>query len=76
MSALSPLSEEYEERLAIAEYDGHQTQVQAQRAAYLDAFIAVLNALPYEEISGEKWLKQRVKAAQKWLLEQGLRLPG
>lgn len=45
LSTLSSLSEEYEERLAIAEYDGHQTHMQAQRVAYLDAFIAVLHRL-------------------------------
>lgn len=39
---------DFEERLAIAEYDGHQTPLQAERIAYQDAFIAVLNALPCE----------------------------
>jgi hypothetical protein len=50
------LSYEFEERLAIAEYDGQQTPLQAQRIAYLDAFISVLVALPqesYENSHGE-----------------------
>ena len=42
------LPDDYEERLAIAEYNGRQTSVQAQRTAYRDAFISVLNTLPYE----------------------------
>ena len=39
------LSDEHEERIAIAEYDGCQDTLQAQRIAYQDAFIAVLNTL-------------------------------
>src|SRR5207253_1582333 len=48
----SDLLDGYEERLAIAEYDGHQNSTQAQRIAYLDAFIAVLVTLPYEDAEG------------------------
>ncbi|MBY0293018.1 MAG: hypothetical protein K2W92_07015, partial [Alphaproteobacteria bacterium] len=40
MSGLSApsLLDSFEERLAIAEYDGQQTHLQAHRIAYLDAF--------------------------------------
>lgn len=72
------LSYEFEERLAIAEYDGQQTPLQAQRIAYLDAFMAVLAALPYEEVEGyydEDWLTRRVKATQNWLAARGLQQP-
>ena len=62
---------DFEERLAIAEYDGHQTTTQAERIAYLDAFLAVLATLPYEDTEGD-WLGQRIKAAQEWLLDQGI----
>jgi hypothetical protein len=72
------LSETYDERIAIAEYDGQQTITQAQRIAYQDAFIAVLNTLPYkdtEEGYDEDWLSQRIRAAREWLLAQGLEKP-
>jgi hypothetical protein len=83
MSVLSVMSgpslrENFEERLAISEYDGQQTQLQAQRIAYLDAFMAVLSALPYEEEDGyydEDWLTRRVKATQHWLETEGLQQP-
>ncbi|MBY0273503.1 MAG: hypothetical protein K2X02_08915 [Alphaproteobacteria bacterium] len=79
LSGLSgPLHESFEERLAIAEYDGQQTHLQAQRIAYLDAFMAVLSALPYEEEDGyydEDWLTRRVKATQRWLSLEGLQQP-
>jgi hypothetical protein len=68
----------FEERLAIAEIDGQQSPTQAQRIAYQDAFIAVLNTLPYEEEQGyydEDWLTRRIKAAQNWLVAQGLQQP-
>lgn len=67
---VSSLSEDYEERLAIAEYDGHQTSVQAQRIAYQDAFITVLNALPFKDTEREDWFEERIKAAREWLLAQ------
>ncbi|HUX80291.1 MAG TPA: hypothetical protein VMW10_11210 [Alphaproteobacteria bacterium] len=69
------LSEAYDERRAIAEYDGRQTPTQAQRIAYQDAFIAVLNALPYEENLEGDWFIERIKAAQEWLVSQGLQQP-
>ncbi len=79
MSGLSgPLHESFEERLAIAEYDGQQTHLQAQRIAYLDAFMTVLSTLPYEEKEGhydEDWLTRRVKATQHWLEAEGLQQP-
>ena len=74
----SSLLDDFEERLAIAEYDGHQGTLQAQRIAYQDAFIDVLNTLPYEEEKGyydEDWLIRRIKAAQSWLVTQGLHQP-
>ena len=72
------LSYEFEERLASAEYDGQQTPVQAQRIAYLDAFMAVLSALPDEEEEGyydEDWLTRRIKTTQHWLVTEGLQQP-
>ena len=58
--------------------EGHQTPTQTQRIAYQDAFINVLNTLPHEEEQGyynEDWLTRRVKAAQSWLVAQGLHQP-
>jgi hypothetical protein len=80
MSVLSgsSLLDSFEERLAIAEYDGRQTHLQAQRIAYLDAFMAVLSALHFEEEEGhydEDWLTRRVKATQYWLETEGLQQP-
>lgn len=72
------LLDDFEERLAIAEYDGHQNPTQAQRIAYQDAFVAVLSTLPYEEENGyydEDWMMRRIKAAQNWLVAQGLQRP-
>ena len=72
------LFNDFEERLAIAEYDGHQNSLQAQRIAYLDAFITVLNTLPHEEDKGyydEDWMTRRIKATQSWLVAQGLQQP-
>lgn len=80
MSVMSgpSLRENFEERLAIAEYDGKQTHLQAQRIAYLDAFMAVLANLPYEEEEGyydEDWLTRKVKTTQYHLAAQGLQQP-
>ncbi len=72
------LLDDFEERLAIAEYDGQQSSTQAQRIAYQDALIALLNTLRYEEEGGyydEDWLTRRIKAAQNWLVAQGLHQP-
>jgi hypothetical protein len=68
MSGLSvpPPEHNFEERVAIAEYDGGQAPALAQRIAYQDAFSAVLNTLPYEDTERshrEDWLEQRIKAA-------------
>lgn len=70
----SELLDEYEERLAIAEHDSRQGSVQAQRIAYLDAFMSVLASLPYEDPT-EDWLGQRIRSAQNWLVEQGIAQP-
>jgi hypothetical protein len=69
------LSYEFEERLAIAEYDGQQTPQQAQRIAYLDAFMAVLSAIPHEENDKKEWFDERIQAAKGWLTSQKLEQP-
>jgi hypothetical protein len=74
----SSLSDDYEERLAIAEYDGHQTPLQAERIAYQDAFISVLTTLPQEVphlTQGEDWFDARVRAAKEWLHSQNFPQP-
>ena len=68
------LLDEYEERLAIAEYDGLQPPVQAERIAYLDAFLSILATLPYEDTEGD-WLSHKIKAAKAWLQDQGISFP-
>ena len=78
--SLHPTSvwEDYEERLAIAEYDGQQTPAQAERIAYQDAFISSLTTLPqefYENSTGEDWLDSRIMAAKDWLQDQNLFQP-
>jgi hypothetical protein len=78
--SLHPTSvwEDYEERLAIAEHDGHQPPHQAERIAYQDAFISVLVTLPqeaYDSSSGEDWLEARIAAAKDWLQTQNLFQP-
>ncbi len=60
---------DFEERLAIAEYDGDQTPLHANRIAYLDAFISVLTALP--ALASERdWLDQRIQTSFAWLEAQ------
>jgi hypothetical protein len=54
---------DFEEHVAIAEYDGLQDSSQAGWVAYLDAFLAVLATLPHED-SAEDWLDQRVNTAK------------
>ncbi len=65
---------DFEERLAIAEYDGHQTLIQAQRIAYLDSLMAVLATLPYENVERD-WVEHSIKAAKGWLVGQGIEQP-
>lgn len=71
--------DDFEERLAITEYDGHQPSSQAQRIAYLDAFMAVLAALPWESPDQEgyenNWLDSKISAAREWLKDQGMQEP-
>lgn len=70
--------DDFEERLAIAEYDGHRSSTQAQHIAYQDAFIAVLNTLPYESMERgceESWLDQRIKAAKERLSTEKITFP-
>jgi hypothetical protein len=66
----SSVQEEFEERLAIAEYDGHQSTAQAERIAYQDAFIAILLSLPEQhsspKISLNEWLNRRIHSAKAW----------
>ena len=68
------LLDEYEERLAIAEYDGLQPPSQAERIAYLDAFVTVLVTLPHDDGEGD-WLSRKIVEAKKWLLDQGMAQP-
>jgi hypothetical protein len=42
----SPILEDFVERLAIAQYDGRQNDLQAQCIAYRDAFMAALRTRP------------------------------
>jgi hypothetical protein len=58
----SSLLDSFEERLAIAEYDGQQTHLQAQRIAYLDAFISILSTLA-EKDPHQDWLAQKIQTA-------------
>lgn len=70
---LDSLLYEFEERLAIAEYDGQQNSLEAHRIAYQDAFISVLNALPDREpaeMGLKLWLTQRIKRAQDGLVSE------
>lgn len=61
---------DFEERLAIAEYDGDQTSLQAHRIAYLDAFISVLATLPATDLQRD-WLDQRIQTSFAWIEAQG-----
>ena len=56
------LRESFEERLAIAEYDGQQTPLQVERIAYLDAFLTLLFDLTALNPQRD-WLAQKVQAA-------------
>lgn len=47
---------------------------QAERIAYLDAFMAVLATLPYEDVEGD-WLSHKIVEAKKWLLDQRIAQP-
>jgi len=67
------LSYELEERLAIAEYDGQQTPLQAQRIAYLDAFISILLDLAEDDLQKD-WLAQKIKTALTVLETKNLRM--
>ena len=53
---------DFEERLAIAEQNGYQTPIQAQRIAYLDAFISILSNLA-EADPQKDWLAQKIQTA-------------
>jgi len=57
------LQDSFEERLAIAEYDGHQTPLQSERMAYLEAFLTLLFDLTASDPHRE-WLVQKVQAAR------------
>jgi hypothetical protein len=62
--------QDFEERLAIAEYDGGQTPLHAHRIAYLDAFISVMNALPATD-SQKDWLEKRIQTSLTWIEAPG-----
>lgn len=68
-SAGDSLHHDYEERLAIAEYDGHQNTTQAQRIAYLDAFISLLSALAGKD-PHQDWFAQKIQTALATLQDQ------
>jgi len=53
---------EFEERLSIADSDGYQPSVQAQKIAYLDAFISLLSDLA-EDDPHQDWLAQQIQTA-------------
>jgi len=75
---ISPsLKDDFEERIAIAEYDGQQGNAQALRIAYESALIAILNANPPNGSAklGQDWLKDRMEAAESWLLLEGIERP-
>jgi hypothetical protein len=55
---------DFEERLAIAEYDGEQTPVHAQKIAYLDGFISISSNLG-EDAPHKDWLAQKIQIAFK-----------
>jgi hypothetical protein len=63
---------DFEERLAIAEYDGDQIDIQAQRIAYLDAFISALTSLPATETQRD-WLDMRIQTCLAWI--EGQKFP-
>jgi hypothetical protein len=65
-------SQDFEEKLAIAEYDGYQNSTQAHRIAYLDAFISTLTALP-ATASQKDWLDMRIQTALAWVEAQEYR---
>lgn len=60
-----------EERLAVAECDGHESPEQAKRIAYQDAFIAVLIPPPLKnpknEPSTQVWLNQKIQKVRAYL---------
>ncbi|EKE09453.1 MAG: hypothetical protein ACD_16C00167G0004 [uncultured bacterium] len=56
------LSYAFEERAAIAEVDGCQNSMQAQRIAYLDSFISLLSALADHD-PHQDWLLQKIQTA-------------
>lgn len=67
------LSYEFEERAAIAEYDGQQTPLQAQRIAYLDAFISILSTL-VEKDPHQDWLAQKIQTTLATLEAQNFQM--
>lgn len=50
---------DFEERLAIAEYDDQKSPLQAERIAYLSAFISILFTLT-EDNPHKDWLTQQI----------------
>ena len=63
---------DFDERLSIAEYEGGQSPTQAQKTAYLDAFISVLTSLP-ATASQRDWLGMRIQTALAWIEAQDYR---
>lgn len=61
---------DFEERLAIAEYDGEASPVQAHSIAYLDAFISILTHFAEDEPDYQNWLKMNIHVALERLEDQ------
>lgn len=57
------LHDNFDERISIAEYDGHQTPIHAERIAYLDTFLTLLFELTTSDPHKE-WLIQKIQAAR------------
>lgn len=66
------LHDNFDERIAIAEYGGHQAPIHAERIAYLDAFLTFLFDLTDSDPQKE-WLIQKVQVAREHL--ETLHLP-
>jgi hypothetical protein len=71
------LLEDYEERVAIAEYDGGQSAKLAHRIAYMDAFISSFNTNSLDDslIMDGDWFMEAVKVTQNLLKTPGISQP-
>jgi hypothetical protein len=71
------IKDDFEERIAIAEYDGKQDAILAYRIAYEGAIMAILNANPPNDLvrPNVDWLQDRIKSAEDYLIAQGIARP-